>query len=342
MTQRTAATSPDPAQESPGFFRHLVARQEFGVFMILVIICAFLAIATDTFWSTRNITTVVLFVSWIAIAAFGETMVILTAGIDLSVGSMMALAGFATAWLLTWPPLAETLPVGLLVLIGVLGGLLAGLVIGVINGGLITRFRLPPFIATLGTMSIARGVTFGGSRGWPIRGLPEEFKQIGQANLSILGLEIPLPIIIMLVLAILTSLFLSKTVTGRHIYAVGGNEEAVRVSGVNPNRIKMLVYIACAMFAALAGLINTAKLGVAAPTAATGWELDIIAAVVIGGTSLFGGEGTILGTLIGALIMGVIRNGLNLLGFPAYWQPAAIGTVIILAVMVDYYRKDRQ
>ena len=145
----------------------------------------------------------------------------------------------------------------------------------------------------------------------------------------------------MLVLAVLTSLFLSRTVTGRHIYAVGGNEEATRVSGINTQRLKLFVYIACGALAAIGGILMTARLGVAAPTAATGYELDIIAAVVIGGVSLFGGEGTILGVLLGAALMQTIRTGLNLLGFPAYWQPAAIGAVIILAIIFDQWRKRR-
>jgi ribose transport system permease protein len=190
-------------------------------------------------------------------------------------------------------------------------------------------------------LSIARGITFGVTGGWPIRELPNSFQQIGQLNVSIAIWEVPLPVIIMLGVALLCGLFLGETVSGRHIYAVGGNEEAVRVSGANPKRVKMLVYTLGGFLAGLAGLIMTARLGVAAPDAARGYELDIIAAVVIGGTSLFGGEGTILGTLIGAAILQVLRNGLVLLGFPAYWQPAAVGAVIILAVIFDYWRKER-
>jgi ribose transport system permease protein len=318
-----------------------LARQEFGLIFILLILCGFLALTTDTFLTSRNIFNVLLFFSWIAISAFGQTMVVLTAGIDLSVGSVMALTGFGSAWLLTREPLVEALPVVPLAIIALLGGLLIGVVVGIINGTLITRFRLPPFIATLGMLSIARGVVFGWSQGWPLRDLPQEFKDLGQGNLTLGAWEIPLPIIYMFIVAIVVAIFLSITVTGRHIYAVGGNEEAVRVSGASPKRIKMLVYIACGLLTALAGIIMTARLGVAAPDAARGWELDVIAAVVIGGTSLFGGEGTILGTLIGAAIMQVIRNGLVLLGFPAYWQPAAIGAVIILAVMLDYWRRER-
>jgi ribose transport system permease protein len=321
--------------------RAITARQEIGLIFILFIMCAFLTWQTDTFLTSRNIFNNLLFFSWIAIAAFGQTLVILTAGIDLSVGSVMALAGFVSAWLLTYSTLVESIPEVPLVVLAVIGGLIAGGLVGWLNGKLITRFNLPPFIATLGMLSIARGITFGATGGWPVRALPASFMLIGQYNVNLLSWEVPLPIIIMVVVAILVGLFLSETVRGRHIYAVGGNEEAVRVSGADPKKIKMLVYTSCAFLAGLAGLIMTSRLGVAAPDAARGYELDIIAAVVIGGTSLFGGVGTILGTLIGAAIMQVLRNGLVLLGFPAYWQPAAIGAVIILAVMFDYWRKGR-
>jgi ribose transport system permease protein len=334
---RNESTATSASQGVRNFF----ARQEVGLLLILLAMSAFLTWQTDTFLTSRNIFNNLLFFSWIAIAAFGETMVVITAGIDLSVGSVMAFAGFAAAWLLTYPPLVEGLAETPLVILAVVGGLFAGLLVGLVNGTLITRFRLPPFIATLGTLSIARGITFGATSGWPIRELPESFQLIGQYNAKIFEWEVPLPVIIMLAVAIITALFLNHTVNGRHIYAVGGNEEAVRVSGADPKRIKMLVYTLGGLLAGLAGLIMTSRLGVAAPDAARGYELDIIAAVVIGGTSLFGGEGTILGTLIGAAILQVLRNGLVLLKLPAYWQPAAVGTVIILAVMFDYWRKER-
>ena len=342
MSEQTVGTRNESTATTAGqMVSSFFARQEVGLLLILLAMSAFLTWQTDTFLTSRNIFNNLLFFSWIAIAAFGETMVVITAGIDLSVGSVMAFAGFASAWILTYPPLVEALTETPLVILAVVGGLVAGVLVGLVNGTLITRFRLPPFIATLGTLSIARGITFGATTGWPIRDLPESFMLMGQYNVNIAAWEVPLPVIIMLVVALLCGLFLSQTVNGRHIYAVGGNEEAVRVTGANPKRIKMLVYTLCGFLAALAGLIMTSRLGVAAPDAARGYELDIIAAVVIGGTSLFGGEGTILGTLIGAAILQVLRNGLVLLGFPAYWQPAAVGAVIILAVIFDYWRKGR-
>ncbi len=177
--------------------------------------------------------------SWIAIAAFGECLVILTAGIDLSVGSNMALSGLGAALLLTW---------GAPVWLAVLGGMLVGTLVGLVNGLLVTRFQLPAFIATLGMMSIARGITYGATGGWPVRGLPKEFNRLGQYDLPVGEWGVPVPVLVMLVLAVFTSIFLGRTTNGRHIYAVGGNEEAARVSGINNRRLKLLVYTACGFF----------------------------------------------------------------------------------------------
>jgi ribose transport system permease protein len=311
-------------------WRFILGRQEIGLLAIFLLWCAFLSLATDTFLTSTNVFNMLRAFSWIAIAAFGQCLVILTAGIDLSVGSNMALSGLAAALLLT---------AGMPVSVALVGGLLTGSIVGGVNGVLVTRFRLPPFIATLGTLSIARGITFGATQGWPVRGLPKSFNFIGQHDVPVGSWGVPFPVIITLIIAVTVSLLLSRTVRGRHIYAVGGDEEASRVSGISPNRIKMLVYTSCGLLAAVGGILMTARLGVAAPTAATGYELDIIAACVIGGVSLFGGEGTILGVLIGAAFMQTIRTGLNLLGVQAYWQPAAIGLVILLAVMFDQWRK---
>ena len=332
MEDETAAVSGSRNSSSGFHWQSYISVQETGILLIFLLWCAFLTIATDTFLTTTNVFNMLRSFSWIAIAAFGETLVVLTAGIDLSVGSTMALSGLGAALLLTW---------GVPVPLAVLGGILVGSLVGLSNGALITRFRIPPFIATLGMMSIARGIAFGATNGWPVRGLPKSFNNLGQGDIPIGPWDVPIPVIVMLVLAVLTSLFLSRTVRGRHIYAVGGNEEATRVSGINTQRLKLFVYVACGVFAAIGGILMTARLGVAAPTAATSYELDIIAAVVIGGVSLFGGEGTILGVLLGAALMQTIRTGLNLLGFPAYWQPAAIGAVIILAIIFDQWRKKR-
>ncbi len=344
MSDQTAKTE-TPAQGASKqrdkfSWQNLISMQEVGILTIFILWCLFLSLKTDTFLTSTNIFNMLRSFSWIAIAAFGECLVILTAGIDLSVGSNMALSGLAAALILTGIP-PDSMPLTVLIPLAVAGGLLVGGLVGAVNGFLVTRFRLPPFIATLGTLSIARGITFGVTEGQPVRKFPKSFNLIGQLDVPIGPWEVPLPVIIMLILAVVVSLFLSRTVRGRHIYAVGGNEEAARVSGIDPNWVKMLVYTTGGLLAGLGGLLMTARLGVAAPTAATGYELDIIAAAVIGGVSLFGGEGTILGVLIGAALMQTIRTGLNLLRFQAYWQPAAIGTVIIIAVMFDQWRKRR-
>jgi ribose transport system permease protein len=330
--ESTAATQRGGVPSWTTRLRRIVRAQEAGILLVLILMGIFLTFQTGTFLTSRNLFNVLRAFSWIAISAFGEILVIITAGIDLSVGSTMALSGLVTALALTsgWP-----------VIPGIIAGLLTGVVIGLINGGLISKAKLPPFIATLGMMSIARGICYGLTNGQPVRGLPESFSLLGQYDLPVGDWQIPLPVILMVVIAIIMSLFLSRTVWGYRIYALGGNEQATGLSGINTGRVKVLVYTLCGFLTAIGGLLMTARLGVAAPTAALGYELDIIAAVVIGGTSLFGGEGTILGVLIGAAIMQVLRNGLVLLGFPAYWQPAAIGLVIVIAITLDQLRKRR-
>jgi len=314
-------------------WRSIVARQEFGVFLILLAMIAFLSLYTDTFLKGTNISNILRDFSWIAIAAFGECMVIITAGIDLSVGSVMGLSGLIAAMLFARQ---ASLPVA------VAGGLLTGLIVGLLNGLMITKGRLPPFIATLGTMLMARGLCYGLSGGWPVRNLPTAFNNLGRGVLSIGGFEGPLPAIFMLVCALLVSAYLSRTVWGYRIYAVGGNETATSLSGINTDRVKIMVYSLGGFLAAVGGLLMTARLGVAAPTAGQGYELDVIAAAVVGGTSLSGGEGTILGVLIGAAVMQVLRNGLVLTGVSAYWLQALQGFVIVVAIMLDQLRKRRR
>jgi ribose transport system permease protein len=330
--ESTAVTRRESTTSFAARLRRVVTAQEAGILLVLILMGLFLTLQTGTFLTSRNLFNVLRAFSWIAISAFGEILVIITAGIDLSVGSTMALSGLVTALALTagWP-----------VIPGIIAGLLTGVVIGLVNGGLISKAKLPPFIATLGMMSIARGICYGLTNGQPVRGLPEGFSMLGQYDLPVGSWQVPLPVIFMILIAIIMSLFLSRTVWGYRIYALGGNEQATGLSGINTGRVKIMVYTLCGFLTAIGGLLMTARLGVAAPTAALGYELDIIAAVVIGGTSLFGGEGTILGVLIGAAIMQVLRNGLVLLGFPAYWQPAAIGLVIVIAITLDQLRKRR-
>jgi ribose transport system permease protein len=313
-------------------WRTLTRRQEFGIALFLLGLVIGLSLRTGTFLTSTNLFNVLRASSWIAIAAFGEAIVIIAGGIDLSVGSVMALAGLVTGLALLggW---GVPLAVG--------AGLATGMLAGLINGVLISRGRLPSFVVTLGMLSAARGVAFGLTRGEPVRDLPMDFVRLGQQNLLLGRWEVPLPVIVMLVFAALTWLLLSRTVFGGRIYALGSNETATWLAGVNVGWLKVIVYMLSGALVAAGGVVMTARLGVAAPTAAVGYELDIIAAAMVGGVSLLGGEGTVWGVLLGAVTMQVLRNGLVLLGLPTYWQVVAIGVVIIAAIALDRWRASR-
>jgi ribose transport system permease protein len=307
-------------------------RQEVFVFILLLVAVIFLSLSTDTFLTANNLQNVSRNFAWITIPAFGESLVIIIGGIDLSVGAVMALSGLITALALRF---------GLPIPLALFAGLLAGSAVGWVNGTLVGRVRFPPFIVTLGTASIVRGIIFGLAEGWPIRDLPSNFRYFGQADVHLGPLAIPVPVIITILLAILVYIFLNKTILGRYIYTLGDNEQALIVTGVGLPKLKMIVFTLCGTLTAVGGILMTARLGVAAPTAATGYELDIIAAVIIGGTSLFGGEGSTLGVLLGAAFMQILRNGLVLLGLPAYWQSAAPGSMILLALLLGLWRQNR-
>jgi ribose transport system permease protein len=310
----------------------LVGRQELIVFLLLLAAGTALSLGTETFFTTTNLLNVALYVSWFAIAAFGAGIAIIVGGIDLSVGSVMALSGLVCAI-----ALQEGLP--LFAAIG--SGLLSGLLVGLINGALVGRFHLPPFIVTLGTMGLARGITLGLTSGAPVRDLPASFRLLGQGDVTIGWLSLPLPAFWVVLLATLVSLLLHQTVLGRYIYAVGSDERALMIVGVPTARVKLLAYTLSSLLAAIGGIVMTAKLGVAAPTAATGYELDIIAAAVIGGASLFGGEGTVTGIILGTVLMQTARNGLVLLGLPTFWQWLTIGAMILLVILLDLWRRRR-
>jgi len=304
--------------------------REFNVVLAVIILSTILSISTDVFLTTANLFSVMRAFSLVAIMAIGETMVILTGGIDLAVGSTMGLAGLITALLIQggYPtPLA------------VLAGLLSGVVVGMVNGVMITGLRLPPFIATLGTMSIGRGLMYWITHGWSVT-IPQEqtaFLFLGQGYVG----PVPVPVIVMFALMLVSGIFLSRTFLGRYIYAVGGNEEAARLSGIRVNLVKVLVYTISGACCAVAGLILLARMVSAQPMAGLGIELYVIAAAAIGGTSLTGGEGTIFGSLMGAALMGILQNGMILVGIDTYAQQAVVGTVIILAVTLDQWRQRR-
>ena len=311
-------------------WRVWAGRQELFVLMLLLLVGGLLSLWTDVFLTASNLSNVARYFSWIAIAAIGESMVILVGGIDLSVGAVMALAGLISALCLRS---------GLSVAVSIAAGLLTGSLVGWINGSLVGRTQLPPFIATLATMSVARGVTFALTGGWPVRDLRRAFLFFGQRDLALGPVDLPVATLIVLGLAGLVFLLLQYTVVGRYIHTLGMNERALLFAGVDPTPLKILVYTLGGFLAAVAGLLMTSNLGVAAPTAATGYELDIIAAAIIGGASLSGKQGSILGVLLGAAFLQVLRNGLVLLGFPVFWQSATIGAMILAALLVDYFRR---
>ena len=303
--------------------------RQFGTLLGLIGLSIVLWIMTPYFLTVSNLLNVAQQTSINAIIAVGMTFVIITAGIDLSVGSLVAFSGVV---------LASVLQAGVPLPIAILVGLGVGLFCGMINGLLITLGRIPPFISTLGMMSVARGAALLYTKGRPVSGFSENFRYLATGEIF----HIPVPVIIMGVVYIIAHFVLNRTKLGRYAYAIGGNEEAAILSGINVKLYKTMVYALCGMLSGLAALILTARLNSAQPIAGNMYELDAIAATVIGGTSLMGGEGTVLGTLIGALIMGVLRNGLNLLGVSSFIQQIVIGSVIIIAVLLDMALKKQR
>lgn len=298
------------------------SRQVLSVLSGLVALVIFFSVTSPVFFTLDNLLTVALQTSIITIIAIAQTYVIITTGIDLSIGSNIALGGIVAAL-----AMAAGIPVPFAIILG----LLSGLLVGFLNGAIIVFGDLPPFIVTLGAMSIVRGVALVITKGIPISDLPESFTVLGTGKLGI----VPVPVLIMAVLALGFGFVLSKTCLGRHTYAVGSNYEATRLSGINTAKTLITVYAISGFLSACAGLILAARIVTAQPTAGMGYELDAVAASVIGGASLMGGEGRISGTVIGAFIIGVLRNGLNLLSVSAFWQQIVIGVVIIAAVYFD-------
>jgi inositol transport system permease protein len=294
-----------------------------GIFLALILVCALFSSMTSRFLTTTNISVILNQVSVNAILAFGVTFVIIAGGIDLSLGSLVAVCGVVVALL------SQNNEYSLW--IAVIGTLLAGLTLGALNGIIVVLTKVPPFIVTLGTMTIGRGVALILSEGRPISDLNESLNFLGSENLF----GIPIPILFLVLSYATCHILLTKTIFGRYVKAIGGNEMASFVAGVRVNRIKLYVYMISGLFAALAGILLTARINTGQPNAGLGFELDAIAAVIIGGTSTRGGKGTITGTLLGVLFIGVINNGLDLINVSAYWQQVIMGGIIILAVVLD-------
>ncbi|MEU4920498.1 substrate-binding domain-containing protein [Streptomyces parvus] len=297
-----------------------------GALSALVVLVVAMSLLSGDFLTTQNLLNVGVQAAVTAILAFGVTFVIVSAGIDLSVGSVAALSATVLAWSAT--------SAGVPVVLAVVLAIVTGIACGFVNGALISYGKLPPFIATLAMLSIARGLSLVISQGSPIA-FPESVSRLGDT----LGGWLPVPVLVMIAMGLITALILGRTFIGRSMYAIGGNEEAARLSGLRVKRQKIVIYALSGLFAAVAGIVLASRLVSAQPQAAQGYELDAIAAVVIGGASLAGGVGKASGTLIGALILAVLRNGLNLLSVSAFWQQVVIGVVIALAVLLDTLRR---
>ena len=293
----------------------------------LLIIVILLSILSPYFLTTENLLSIGLQMSVIAIMSIGQMWIIISGGIDLSVGSVLALSGVVTTLLISS---------GFDILSASLIGIMVGSLCGFINGFLIAVGKLPPFIATLGMMGIARGMALIITKGVPVFGLPDSFSVIGNGRIANV---IPIPVLIVLLLALLGHIVLTRTPFGRYTYAIGSNFEAARLSGIRTTRNLIYIYLLGGFLAGVAGVVLASRLSTGQPTAGTGYELDVIAACVIGGASLSGGAGTIWGAILGALLIGVLRNGCNLLDISAFWQQVAIGAIIVIAVFIDQYQK---
>lgn len=322
---------PAPSQRA-GRLRLVEIGDRFGVVLILVGMAVVLTILEPRYFPTyQNLSNIARQSSVNAMLSLGQFLAIVTAGIDLSVGSVMALS------MVTLAVAAHAgLPWYLVILIAPA----VGAAIGLLNGLGLTKLRLPhPFIVTLGTLNIARGLTNLVSRGVPISGLPPEVRVLGFGNIAVGGVKVPIIFLVVGIFYFGFWVFLQHTRTGRHIYAIGGNPEAARVSGINIDRTLTLVYVLAGTLAGMGGLLLAGRTNSGYPNAGLGAELDAIAAVIIGGASFFGGRGTVLGVLAGAVIMGMLRNGLNLLSVSVFWQQVVIGLVIIVAVYGDVLRR---
>jgi ribose transport system permease protein len=313
--------------------RYATVLAKFQSLIALFVLCLALTLLTDKFLTLENAWNVMRQISVNICIATGMTLVVLTAGIDLSVGSVLAISGAVAAGLLKnglrFP--SENLYVGFTVLGSVIAALIVGSALGFFNGWTITKFKVPPFVATLAMLTIARGLTFLWTKGFPISNLGADFDHIGMGWF----LGIPLPVWISSIIVAMAVFLTRQTRLGRYIYAIGGNENAARLSGININKVKVAVYTIAGGLAAVGGIMVTSRLDSAQPNAGISYELDAIAAVVIGGTSLSGGKGSILGTVLGAVIIGVLNNGLVLLDVSPFWQQVVKGFVILVAVIID-------
>ena len=325
----TDAPSQTDIKAAPKNRRLRLTVRDLGTLIGLLIICAVFSLLSDVFLSERNLVNILQQSSINACVAIGMTMVIISGGIDLSVGPVAAFSAVLSATLLVQ---------GYPVLLAIAAGLGIGAACGAANGALIAYGGLQPFIVTLGTLSVYRALALIFTGGNPILGVPPEFRRLFASEIGIF----PVPVVVVAVLVVVASVLLARTPLGEYIFAVGGNEEAARISGVPVARTKIAAYALSGFLAALAAVILIARLGAAEPTLGNLWELEAIAASAIGGASLMGGKGSIIGTILGAIVLGTMRNGLTLMNVQAFYQMLATGLIIILAMLVDRLTRGRE
>lgn len=328
----TAAAQPAKQRQSGGLFKTIF--RKYGIFLVFIAMLIVASILSPAFLSPTNLINVVRQMSVVGLIALGVTGVIVSAGIDLSSGSVVGLSAVVAASLAQLPDYAAAYYKGLNlpVFVAVLAACAVGALVGLLNGGLVAKTRIPPFIATLGTLTTIRGLAYLYTSGRPVSDLTDDYNFIGQGDF----LGIPVPILILVIMAIITHVLYSQTKFGKYIYAIGGNEQAARVSGINVSKYKMLMYVYAGLLSGLAGLVVSARIGSGQSGQGVGYELDAIAAAVIGGASLSaGGIGTVAGTIVGALIIGVLNNILDLTNVSAYWQQIVKGCIIVGAVIID-------
>jgi len=328
----TAAAQPAKQRQSGGLFKTIF--RKYGIFLVFIAMLIVASILSPAFLSPTNLINVVRQMSVVGLIALGVTGVIVSAGIDLSSGSVVGLSAVVAASLAQLPDYAAAYYKGLNlpVFAAVLAACAVGALVGLLNGSLVAKTRIPPFIATLGTLTTIRGLAYLYTSGRPVSDLTYDYNFIGQGDF----LGIPVPILILVIMAIITHVLYSQTKFGKYIYAIGGNEQAARVSGINVSKYKMLMYVYAGLLSGLAGLVVSARIGSGQSGQGVGYELDAIAAAVIGGASLSaGGIGTVAGTIVGALIIGVLNNILDLTNVSAYWQQIVKGCIIVGAVIID-------
>lgn len=332
MAQEKAVEKKSAAGSRYAKAAKLYFKENLGIILALLVLCVFLAVnplTNTSFLTQKNVFNVLRQISTNLYLACGMTMVIILGGIDLSVGSIIALSGCVAAGCVS----RYNLPLGVALICGVL----IGLIVGMFNGWVIAKTTIPPFIVTLATMNIAKGLAYVYTGGSPVRVVTKEWQFVGAGYIG----PVPTPVVILVIVLIVTAIIMNKTKLGRHMYAVGGNAQAAEFSGISVAKVKFLVHTYSGIMAGLAGIVLASRMYSGQPTAGDGAEMDAIAAVVVGGTSMAGGSGKIGGTIIGGLIIGVLNNGLNLMNVNSFWQYVVKGCVILLAVYVDYVRNKK-